>query len=48
MLHEGQILNLLIKPLVKSGLIKKDGKVSAQNYKADTYTFMDFENESNS
>lgn len=48
MLREGQILDLLIKPLVKSGLIKKDGKVSRRNYKGDTYTFVELEKEPNS
>ncbi len=39
MMKEGQILNYIIKPLLKEGAIKKTGCVSAKNYKKDSYMF---------
>lgn len=39
MLREGQMIKQVIKPLVDSSVISKDGKVRKGNYKEDTYSF---------
>lgn len=37
MLMQSHIINNVLKPLIKEGKIKKMGRVSARNFKADTY-----------
>jgi three-Cys-motif partner protein len=39
MLREGQMIKQVIKPLVASAVISKDGKARKGNYKEDTYSF---------
>lgn len=41
MLREGQMIKQVIKPLVDSSVISKDGKARKSNFKEDTYSFPD-------
>ncbi len=39
MMRDGQFIDNVLRPLVKDGRIRKDGKVGKTNFKRDTFTF---------
>jgi three-Cys-motif partner protein len=39
MLRDGQLIKLVLRPMVKSNRLIKDGKVDSRNYKEDTFSF---------